>query len=86
MYTMLVVFIIMKSTILFINIHTIKFYYNLIFTLMTFSYHQQKQFLYFNSFHNVLKSMAFLSGGVQKYLDSTNLLLHSKSSSCSQPI
>ena len=40
----------------------------------------------FSSFHNVWKSMLFVSGGVQKDLDSKNVLRHSSSSSWSPPI
>jgi len=54
-------------------------------TLISIIYHQKETFLYFSSFHNVLKSMAFMSGGVQKDLDSKHLLLHSASSSWSLP-
>ena len=42
-------------------------------------------FLNFSSFHNVLKSMAFVSEGVQRDLDSKHFLRHSSSSSCSLP-
>jgi zinc transporter ZupT len=38
-------------------------------------------FLNFSSFHNVLKTMAFVSGGVQNDLDSKHFLRHSASSS-----
>ena len=38
-------------------------------------------FLNFSSFHNVLKWMAFMSGGVQNYLDSKHYIRHSTSSS-----
>jgi hypothetical protein len=41
--------------------------------------------LYFNPFHNVLKSMAFVSGEVQKDSDWKHLLRHSKSLFCSLP-
>ena len=42
-------------------------------------------FLYFSSFHNVLKSITFMSGGVRKDLDSKHFLRHSASSSRSLP-
>jgi len=42
-------------------------------------------FLYFSSFHNILKSVAFMSGGLQRDLDSKHLLRHSANSSWSVP-
>jgi len=46
---------------------------------------RKDEYLYFSSFHNILKSMAFISGGVQKDLDSKYLLRHSASYSWSLP-
>jgi len=40
-------------------------------------------FLNFSSFHNVMKSMTFMSGGVQNDLDSKHFLRDSTSSSWS---
>jgi len=41
--------------------------------------------LYFSLFHNILNSMTFISGGVQKHLDSKNLLPYYASCSRSLP-
>jgi len=46
---------------------------------------RKDEYLYFISFHNILKSIAFMSGGVQKDLDSKHLLRHSASYSWSLP-
>ena len=46
---------------------------------------RKDEYLYFSSFHNILKSMAFMSGGVQKNFVSKHLLRHSASYSWSLP-
>ena len=47
------------------------------------TYFASRLVLYVNSSHNVSKSMAFVSGGVQKHFNSQHFDRHSDSSSCS---
>ena len=78
----------------FLQIYKIQdiYYYNFIkrFTILSTLTSIQLSseryvFLYFSSFHNISKSMAFVSGGLQKHFKSQRFDHHSASSSWSLP-